>query len=500
MPIYIQRMQSQLKLSTADREFFALVTRAAFSNPFTDERAELDRRIAGMEGEDPAQLMAAVNRAVSRHVEALEQGAGADLRAYPAEDQQVLRYALLFDVFHRFADAFDEYIRKDLATGDGTPPVPFARDALNLLSARGFSAAVACGYFAMFYQLRRAYFFIDQSMMGRTPVMKEFRRRLWNNVFTHETQWYERHLWNRMEDFSTLMLGETGTGKGAAAAAIGKSCFIPFDENKLRFARSIARTFVSINLSQFPESLIESELFGHRKGAFTGAVDHYDGVLSRCCPHGVIFLDEIGELSPAIQIKLLQVLQERTYAPVGSHESKRFPGRVIAATNRTPEELRREGRMRADFYYRLCSDIITAPTLRERIQEDPAELDLLASHILQRQLGTTAPDVLDEVRASLERAPGPDYPWPGNVRELGQAVRRILLTGEYRGEVTDVDGHGTDEELIMHALRHGTLTANDLQAKYCALLHARFGTYGEVARRTGLDWRTVKKYVERTKG
>ena len=490
-------MQSQLKLAPADREFFGLVTRAAFSNPFTDERADIDRRIAGLTAHDEASIMPAVIDSVTRRVGALESRDAADIRLYPAEDQQVLRYALLFDVFHRFADVFDAYILKDLASGDGNGPVPFARDALNLLAARGFSASIACGYFAMFYQLRRAYFFIDQSMMGRTAIMKEFRRRLWNNVFTHDIQWYERHLWNRMEDFSTLMLGETGTGKGAAAAAIGKSCFIPFDENKLRFARPISRTFVSINLSQFPETLIESELFGHRKGAFTGAVDHYDGVLSRCCPHGVIFLDEIGELPPAVQIKLLQILQERTFSPVGSHEHKRFQGRVIAATNRAPNELRREGRMRQDFYYRLCSDVITAPTLRARIREDRAEMDLLAAHILQRQLGTTAPDVLNHVLDALSRSPGKDYAWPGNVRELGQAIRRILLTGHYEGDTGGAAQDDSEEARLINGIQNGSFTATGLQAHYCALLYERFGTYGEVARRTGLDWRTVKKYVDK---
>jgi transcriptional regulator with PAS, ATPase and Fis domain len=107
--------------------------------------------------------------------------------------------------------------------------------------------------------------------------------------------------------------------------------------------------------------VIESELFGHKKGAFTGAVDDYQGTFDRCSPSGGIFLDEIGEVAIPIQIKLLQVLQEREFSPVGSHEKRRFEGRVIAATNRSVHRLRKNGQMREDFFYRLCSDMITVP-------------------------------------------------------------------------------------------------------------------------------------------
>jgi transcriptional regulator with GAF, ATPase, and Fis domain len=104
--------------------------------------------------------------------------------------------------------------------------------------------------------------------------------------------------------------------------------------------QSFTRGFVPLNLSQYPETLIESELFGHKKGAFTGAVEAHEGVFSRCSPHGEIFLDEIGDVSTHLQIKLLQVLQERTFSPVGSHEKLRFRGRVIAATNQSLDALR----------------------------------------------------------------------------------------------------------------------------------------------------------------
>jgi transcriptional regulator with PAS, ATPase and Fis domain len=252
-------------------------------------------------------------------------------------------------------------------------------------------------------------------------------------------------------------------------------------------------TFVTINLSQYPESLIESELFEHRKGAFTGAVEDHKGLFERCSAHGALFLDEIGDIAIPIQIKLLQVLQERTFSPVGSHSLKRFEGRVIAATNRPIEDLRKKGNFRDDFFYRLSSDIITVPTLRQRIEESPSELEQMVSLLVTRMTGEESPNLMDMILEKLKRDIPSDYTWPGNVRELEQAIRRILLTQHYDGDIT-VMRPNLEEELI-DKISSGTLKADELLNQYCSLLYKRFGTYQEVSRRTGLDPRTVKKYL-----
>jgi transcriptional regulator with GAF, ATPase, and Fis domain len=300
-----------------------------------------------------------------------------------------------------------------------------------------------------------------------------------------------------MEDFSTLLLGETGTGKGSAAAAIGRSGFIPLDAEGERFVESFTRAFVSLNLSQFPEPLIESELFGHRKGAFTGAVEHHDGVFSACSPYGSIFLDEIGDVPVPVQVKLLQVLQERTFTPLGSRESRRFRGRVIAATNRPLPELRAAGGIRDDLIYRLCSDVIEMPPLRRRLQETPGELGELCTSVMRRLLGVDAPELSELVRATIAETLGPRYPWPGNVRELEQCVRRILLKGRYEG---DRPRSGTrDAGALAARLAEGTLDAREVLSLYCALLYERLGSYERVARVARLDRRTVRGHVERVR-
>jgi transcriptional regulator with AAA-type ATPase domain len=489
-------MKKRTSIETGDWEFFEQVARAAFANPFGERRDELDTLIGGVQpGTPPAQLLGAVVSRVEERVAALRRTGGATLASFTGERHDVMRAVFLFDSFHRFAAPFDRLIERQRESGDTPCRVPFSREVLGDLSNFGFPEEEALRVFAVFYQLRRAFFFIRNGLVGSSASMRVLREHLWNCVFTHDIRWFETRLWNRMEDFSVLLLGETGTGKGAAAAAIGRSGFIPFDPARNCFSASFTRNFVAMNLSQYSEGVLESELFGHRKGAFTGAVENHDGLFSRCAPHGVIFLDEIGDVSVPVQIKLLQVLQERVFFPVGSHEAKRFSGRVVAATNRPLDQFLQEGRFREDLYYRLCSDVVTLPPLRQRLREDGGELAILLESILRRLAGEGAyAREVQLVRRVLERDLGPDYPWPGNVRELEQAVKRIVITGHYRGmrrESREKDDRGR----LLAQMEEGALSAEALLSRYCAMLHTHLGSYEEVARRTRLDRRTVKKHV-----
>jgi transcriptional regulator with PAS, ATPase and Fis domain len=297
-----------------------------------------------------------------------------------------------------------------------------------------------------------------------------------------------------MEDFSTLLEGPTGSGKGAAAAAIGRSGYILFDPVKKQFHANFMKSFLPVNLSQFAEGLLESELFGHTKGAFTGAVAAHDGVMGRCSPYGSIFLDEIGEISEPAQVKLLKVLEERTFCAVGSHEVKRFYGRVIAATNQPIEQLRRAGTFRDDFYYRLCSDCIPVPGLAQRVQENPSELEELVEHLMRQITGRSDSHMCGRVLEVIDKRLGRDYPWPGNVRELAQCIRRVMLKHDYEGQRTAQDIN----DPLLTGMQEGTLSAEEVLNAYCRKIYQRVGTYEETARITGLDRRTVKKRVSGT--
>ncbi len=210
-------------------------------------------------------------------------------------------------------------------------------------------------------------------------------------------------------DGSVLIQGETGTGKELVARAVHEAS--PRREGP----------FVAVNCASIPEGLLESELFGHEKGAFTGAVRAKRGLFVEA-DGGTLFLDEIGEMPPGIQAKLLRALQERRVRPVGGNEFHRFDVRVIAATNRNLLEAVRAGRFREDIYYRIATFPIDLPPLRERREDIPLLVQTFrARHAAEGRDVSFSPEVL---RAFL------DYGWPGNVRELENVVERCAYVCE----------------------------------------------------------------------
>ena len=485
---------SEYTLSSEDREFFGLVARAAFASPFSEERHRLDLRI-GQTAPDVDRKEAA-DASVARVRRRLDELKSRDLRDYSSGDRRPLERAILFDVFHDFSPQMDRLVERQLEAGDEPVDVPFARQMLSRMTDFGIPVAVAGRRLSLLYQLRRAYYFLDQWLVGEARCMRRLRKRLWANIFTDDLLLYDEHLWDQMEDFSTFLVGPTGTGKGTAAAALGYSGWLDFDAQQGRFERSFTQSFLPINLSEFSSSLIESELFGHRKGAFTGAIEDYSGVFGRCHRRGVTFLDELGEVGLNIQVKLLRVLEDRRFTPVGGHRSRRFDGRVVAATNQPVHKLREQERFRDDLYYRLCSDIVELPSLRLRIDQDPDELRRLVEYIVDSRFGGLERIVQRVLRVVDEELPD-DYRWPGNVRELEQCVRRVVMTGSYGGDERRQDGpsEGDPVEELAAAMDAERLEARELTAKYCQLLYERHQNYREVGRRLDLDRRTVKRYV-----
>ncbi len=489
------KMKPKKTLSEEEHRFFSLVHQVVLSNPFGDRRVEIDLKIAGLfPGISDDERIQRTIEEVDHRIKRLKDDNRDDLRLHEGHDRVILKYSFLYNLFYTFIDDFDAHIVDQIESGKTPVKVIFADKALSHLCEKGFGRQEACRYFALCYQLRRAFYFIEKRLVGRCPCMKKMRERLWNNVFTSDLELYDSHLWDKMEDFTTLILGETGTGKGTTAMAIGSSGFIPFDDKKKVFSESFTESFVSLNLSQFSAGLIESEMFGHKKGAFTGAVEDHEGVFNRCSPFGAIFLDEIGEVSVPVQIKLLKVLEERCFSPVGSHQEYRFKGRIIAATNRSLSDISDTQVMREDLFYRLCSDIIIVPPLRQRVIENPKELDELLAFKIEKLIGSSHPDLIVMVRGIIDQQLGRDYSWPGNVRELEQCLKRILLNRNYETISRTLQENSASR--LATAIDRGELDAHSLIKGYCHMLYSRFRNYGEVARRTKLDRRTVKKYID----
>ncbi|HVV50726.1 MAG TPA: sigma-54 dependent transcriptional regulator [Polyangia bacterium] len=214
-------------------------------------------------------------------------------------------------------------------------------------------------------------------------------------------------------DSSVLITGESGTGKEVVARLLHSS------------SPRVGRPFVAVNCGAIPEALIESELFGHAKGAFTGATEARAGKFVQA-DRGTLFLDEIGELKLELQVKLLRVLQEREVTPVGEANPRRVDVRIIAATNRNLEEMVKEGKFRQDLYFRLDVIPLKLPALRDR----PEDIPVLAAYFLEglnRRLGRKV--AFSEDALTLMQL----YDWPGNVREMANLVERLVVMS--RGEV-----------------------------------------------------------------
>ncbi len=475
-----------------ERVFFRKIQQAITANPFSSDRLSVDLELTGMTpSSSPSEILGRLIYKVEKIIERLLERSRGKTPQLPTEDQDLLKFGILFHSFHIFCDQFDNLIQEQEKQGDKPCQVQFSKDFFNKLSNYGFPSVDSKRFFALFFQMRRAYFFISR-IAGDSQCVKDLRIRLWNNIFTHDLELYDKFLWNRLEDFSTMLLGETGTGKGLAASAIGRSGFIPFNEKTGCFSDSFAKTFISINISQFQEQLIESELFGHKKGSFTGAVDSHAGIFARCSPHGAIFLDEIGDVSVPVQIKLLQVLQERSFTPVGSRKTERFQGRVIGATNKSLSKLRQEGEMRDDFYYRLCSDIIEVPSLRQRLLENPDEIFVILTFIIIKILGRPSQELVNSIGNKILSSQPENYSWPGNIRELEQCVRRILISNHYSWQITEDQSAAK----LSTQINKGTISAQQLLTEYCRALYDKLKTYEAVAKVTELDRRTVKKYIQ----
>jgi two-component system nitrogen regulation response regulator GlnG len=209
-------------------------------------------------------------------------------------------------------------------------------------------------------------------------------------------------------DVNVLVLGESGTGKELVARAI------------YHHSRRSQGPFLAINCAAIPETLLESELFGHEKGAFTGADRQRIGKFEQC-HRGTIFLDEVGDMPPATQAKMLRLLQDGQFQRVGGNETLRVDVRILAATNQNLDQMIAENRFRRDLYYRIRGVTLHLPPLRER-EDDIAELAHYFLFRLNRQLGTAVQTISNEALDLLAR-----HPWPGNVRELQSVLREALI-------------------------------------------------------------------------
>ena len=493
-----------------ERRTIETLARLADCNPFVPEFVDWERSILGPDhapGDTAWNLRAepAGENPILARVGVIAERVARDARerlarrpVATADELALYAAVVIYTLYQRYADRLHETHLDPARNGRRVPYyVSFRRDLDHFLLADRLPLPRRIDpahLFACFYQVRRAFHLIYRHLIGGSAPAARLRAAVWESIFTHDLHRYWRTLHDRMHDVTTLISGPSGTGKELVARAIGLSRYIPFDAQREMFAASPDGSFQALNVSALSPTLIESELFGHRKGAFTGAVQDRVGWLEACPPFGAVLLDEVGEIDASIQVKLLRVLQTRQFQRIGETTPREFKGKLIAATNRDLAAEMRAGRFRADLYYRLCSDLIVTPSLRDQLREAPGELRNLVLFVSERVVGPAgAADLADEVLACVDRDLGPDYPWPGNVRELEQCVRNVLVHKEYRPPAALEDA---PSDALARAMHEGSLTADELLRRYCTSVYARTGSYQETARRLELDRRTVKRHVD----
>ena len=345
--------------------------------------------------------------------------------------------------------------------------------------------------FSCFYQLRRAFLYISQGIQGESATISKLRERIWESIFTHDMLSYQQWMYQVVGEFPTIIIGPSGSGKEVIAGAIARSRFIPYLEKEGVFLTHPSESFFPVHLSSLSETLLESELFGHIEGSFTGAIRDHKGVFRIAGDQGSVFLDEIGDVPESVQVKLLRVLQSGEYQPIGGERKNYYKGKIIAATHRDLSERMESGKMREDFFYRLCGDQIQTVSLREILDDSPGEMDLFISFICEKLFGKKGGmEISPGISRILNKSLPEDYLWPGNFRELEQAVRNVVVTGSYYPPKSS----GKDQGIDRHYQRTD-LSMNQWISLYANQAYENFGSYREAGKQLGVDQRTLKKWA-----
>jgi transcriptional regulator with AAA-type ATPase domain len=505
-------VRSMAFLSSREHSFLLPVSQLAYCNPFLPERSAYERAALGedfFEGEpvwsipvnDPERPRENVWRIVARLeplVYELRERLASGVMAEP-EELMIYEDAVLHLLYqHSYPKFFNASFADDRkpAAGRWRFYHDFAAGWRHFFAIDGVtfpSRHEPCHTFACFRQIQRAFEQIFRAIVGNSMPGARLRASVWQSVFTHDMRRYRRTLYERMGDFATLITGPSGSGKELVARAIGQSRYVPFDDRRYTFADDDITPFFPINISALSPALVESELFGHRRGSFTGAVADRKGWLETCPPLGSVFLDEFGDLESAIQVKLLRVIETRTFHPVGETAAMHFRGKLIAATNRDLSAAIANGQFREDLYYRLCSDQVVTPSLAEQLADSPGVIRELVVFITMKIAGAEGEELAQEVIPWIEEHLGPSYAWPGNYRELEQCVRNFLIRRDYKPAGSRSVEDAADA--LARDLRAGKITAEQLLERYCAIVYRSTGSYEETARRLNIDRRTVKSKV-----
>ena len=512
MPIVPTVLTVLALFTPAERIFAELVVLLLTTNPFLPARVDLERAILGAAYVEAGRVwnfranVTAAHENVRRIglrvrdlLDRLHQRFDAGVVVSDADRALYADFALYF-LYDSYDVRFQPLILGRTTHVDFYDA--FLRDHTAIVGrlGRGAPFPAAAHLFACFYQLRRAFHFIYTNLLGGSLPAARLRAATWRAIVSRDLRVYVETFYRTQDAISLLITGPTGSGKELVAETVGCSRYLPFDTKSHSFPCAHDAHYHAFNLSEAAASVFESELFGHRRGAYTGAVDDSPGLFALTRPGGTLFLDEVGELHRDIQTKLLRVVQTRKFRPVGGVEFQVLAGKLVTATHRDLQARIQSGDFREDLYYRICGDRVVTPSLRAQLDDAPEERRHLVSIIATRLLGPTRGEALaDELDEKLPAG----YPWPGNMRELEHRVGLLLMQGgehPEEGEGGDPQGHQdhgeADEEDFGRAFVEGNMEAEEAARRYATIVFADARSYAETARRLGVDRRTVAAMID----
>ena len=495
--------------STSELRFARLVAELNYTNPFTAERLELERQALGKDFEtEPHPYWAMVRGAgdstrgnvqkLTAKTERLMESVRRKIvegRASSSEEQNLYDDLVLYLLFYQFFDHWRRLHGGGDSREAGQHWESYSQQFDHWLRLPGVqlpSRHEKAHLFALFYQVFRAFFNIFDCVAGHSRAAAQLRSQIWQSIFTHDLRRYRRSLYRNLHEVTTLVTGPSGSGKELVAQAIGRSRYIPFAVKERRFEASAVDSYIALNVSAFSATLIESELFGYAKGAFTGAEGNRAGWLETCSGCGTILLDEIGELPPMTQVKLLRVLQNRQYQRMGESKLRDFHGKIVAATNRDLKQEIHQGTFREDLYYRLCADVVTTPALAEHLQDDPAAIGELVRFIAKRIAPEEDVQLSQQILQWIDQHLPHDYHWPGNIRELEQCARNIMIRNHYQPALSTAAAGKRQAGCLAQQIEQLELTADELLNRYAQIAYAQTGSYKRAAERLGIDRRTLR--------
>ncbi|MFN8740903.1 MAG: sigma 54-interacting transcriptional regulator [Pirellula sp.] len=494
--------------------FVQSVGELSYTNPFTAARFELEKQALGADYVEEPSVYWSLNPAPDFHrrenlvrLSAQSQKLGSMLRnsiikgaSFSDDELQLYDDLIVYLIFYELFETWGKLRMHDAAAAEADR-IAWKRYSeafshwFELPGVSLPSLKEKTHLFALYHQVYRAFFSIFECVVGTSEPIAELRAKIWQSIFTHNVRRYRKSLYQSLGQVTTLIQGPSGSGKELVSQAIGMSRYIPFDPKKQSFAIDPAEHYHAINLSAFSKSLMESELFGHSKGAFTDAREARAGWLEASGDLGAVLLDEIGELDLITQVKLLRLLQSRQYQRVGETKVREFRGKIIAATNRNLRVEINKGTFREDLYYRLCSDVIETPSLACQLRHSPEALDDLVMHVCQRLSPDDYSSFVDEVRNWIRNNLPPNYSWPGNIRELEQCARNVLIHGSYSPDQSQAVIESTSSKLV-NQIDKLELTADELLALYCQIAYSKTRNFEKAAKLLQLDRRTVRAKID----